>query len=41
MDRDWVDVSPIENGDIPASYVSLLEGKQDIFRQQILFPAEA
>ncbi len=23
---DWVDVFPIENGDIPASYVSLLEG---------------
>ena len=22
MDRDWVDVFPIENEDIPASYVS-------------------
>ena len=23
---DWVDVFPIENGDIPASYVSLPDG---------------
>ncbi len=23
---DWVDVFPIKNGDIPASYVSLPEG---------------
>ncbi len=27
MDPDWVDVFPIKNGDIPASYVSLPEGK--------------
>ena len=27
MDLDWVDVFPIKNGDIPASYVSLPEGK--------------
>ena len=26
MDSEWVDVFPIENGDIPASYVSLPEG---------------
>ena len=26
LDPDWVDVIPIENGDSPASYVSLLEG---------------
>ncbi len=26
MDPDWVDVFPIKHGDIPASYVSLLEG---------------
>ena len=26
MGPDWVDVLPIENGDIPASYVSLPEG---------------
>ena len=26
MDPDWVDVFPIENGDIPASYVGLPEG---------------
>ena len=26
MDPDWVDVFPIKNGDIPASYVSLPEG---------------
>ncbi len=26
MDSDWVDVFPIKNGDIPASYVSLPEG---------------
>ncbi len=28
---EWVEVFPIENGDIPASYVSLLEGTCDIF----------
>ena len=27
IDLDWVDVFPIEDGDIPASYLSLLEGK--------------
>ena len=26
MDMDWVDVFPIEDGDIPTSYVSLPEG---------------
>ena len=26
MDPDWVDVFPVKNGDIPASYVSLPEG---------------
>ena len=26
MDPKWVDVFPINNGDIPASYVSLPEG---------------
>ena len=26
MDPDWVDVFPIENGDIPVSYVSLPAG---------------
>ena len=28
MDPDWVDVFPIKNGDIPASYVSLPEGRK-------------
>ena len=27
MDPDWVDAFPIKHGDIPASYVSLPEGK--------------
>ena len=30
MDSDWVDVFPIKNGDIPASYVSLPEGSWQI-----------
>ena len=28
MDPDWVDVFPIEHGDVPASYVSLSEGSK-------------
>ena len=32
MDPDWVDVFPIENRDIPASYVRLPEGKWVSFR---------
>ena len=32
MDPGWVDVFPIENGDIPASYVSLPEGIWDVYR---------
>ena len=31
MDRDWVDAFPIENGNIPASYVSLPEGHIEYF----------
>ena len=29
MDPDWVDVFPIQNGDIPASYVSLPKGNHE------------
>ena len=29
MDSDWADVFPIENGDVPASYVSLPECMND------------
>ena len=32
MDPKWVDVFPIEHGDIPASYVSLPEGNFPFFR---------
>ena len=32
---DWVDVCPIENGDIPASYVSLPDGKSSWWFQPI------
>ena len=28
---DWVDVCPIENGDFPASHLSLLEGRYNRF----------
>ena len=30
MDPDWIDVFPIEHGDIPASYVSLPEGTYNV-----------
>ena len=32
MDPAWADVFPIKNGDIPASYVSFLEGKWILFQ---------
>ena len=37
MDPDWVDVFPIENGDIPASYVSLPEGNASCLNKYPLF----
>ena len=30
MDPEWVDVFPIENGDLPASYVSLPKGSSKL-----------